>query len=247
MFIQTMFSHTKEILALTVPILSVMIIVSLATAGVINLKSESTPTPETDSTVSVTDTPDTSTPVPSEVASQVEKSSTSSAAESNNSPADVTGTVDPTAPATPTTNPQETEASPSALIVSPTPTNGPTTTIAVTPTITISPTVAEGSFQFRVVQTAETEEVPVEGAKVVVKKTETAELVYEGITNSDGMTPQWKVPTVPEIDVFAYPPAALDTYCGMVLHAVIQSLNLTQPIDLTLVHSDTTEFCIQED
>jgi len=236
MSVQTMFSHTKEIVALTIPILSVMIIVSLATAGVINLKDESTLTPKTDNTVPITDTQETSVPLPSEVASQVEKSNTSSASES----------INPTATATPTTNPQTAESSTSASVPSSTPTKEPASTETPTPSITISPTISEGLFQFRVVQTVDNKDVPVEGAKVVIKKTEPDETIYEGITNTEGLTLQWKVPDFAEIDVYAYPPAVLDTYCGTVLHAKIESLILNKPIDLTLVHSDNTEFCIQE-
>ncbi|KKS23781.1 MAG: hypothetical protein UU81_C0019G0019 [Microgenomates group bacterium GW2011_GWC1_41_8] len=236
MSVQTMFSHTKEIVALTIPILSVMIIVSLATAGVINLKDESTLTPKTDNTVPITDTQETSVPLPSEVASQVEKSNTSSASES----------INPTATATPTTNPQTEESTASAVSETATPTTQPTPTITLIPSVTISPTISEGSFQFRVIQTVDNEDVPVEGAKVVAKKTEPDETIYEGITNTEGLTLQWKVPDFAEIDVYAYPPAVLDTYCGTVLHAKIESLILNKPIDLTLVHSDNTEFCIQE-
>ena len=200
------------------------------------MRDESTLIPEADNTVSITGTQETSVPLPSEVASQVEKSSTSSASESTN----------PTATATPTTNPQTEESTASAVSETATPTTQPTPTITLIPSVTISPTISEGSFQFRVIQTVDNEDVPVEGAKVVAKKTEPDEMVYEGITDTGGMTPQWKVPDFAEIDVFAYPPAALNTYCGTVLHAKIESLILYKPIDLTLVHSYSTEFCIQE-
>ncbi|MBI4137269.1 hypothetical protein HY469_04365 [Candidatus Roizmanbacteria bacterium] len=240
MSVQIMFSHTKEILALTIPILSVMVIVSLTTAGVINMRGESTLTPQSENTDQISSSQESNTPVPSEVASQVEKSSTSSASSSNNAES-----ADPTATAAPTTHPETAESTESAATATATPTSSPTPT--VTPGMTVTPTVSEGSFQFKVIQKAENEDVPVEDAKVVIKNSENGEILYEGISDTEGTTPEWQIPDVSEIDVYAYPPSALDTYCGTVLHTEIESLNTAQPIDLTLVHSEDTEFCIQED
>lgn len=237
-----MFSHTKEILGLTVPIFSVLVIVSLATAGVINLRSESTSTTDQQTGTPAITITEEENPTASEVASQVEKSSSTTVTDAesegdSNGPSDE-GDVHTTT--SPTEQPKAAESTASALSATATPTQG------VTPSITITPTVTEGSFQFRVIQSSDDEEVTIEGAKVIVEDPETGDVLYEGMTNEEGVTPEWQLPELEELDIFAYPPPTLKTYCGMVLHATIESMEASTPIDLTLVHAGSTEFCIQE-